>query len=338
MGYPKEEDLLDLLVNNIAYIEFISANHFIEWEDWDNWFHQHHEFLPVIDQARVIYRIRFYEENVYNSALMKDEVWSKIDEQINLRSNLFITNLTSNSINRWLSYAAIFITVFFTAIWLLKKPANSSNDIMSFAAHNQKESFLLPDSTKLILNKNSRASYSFNDTIRLLKVYGEGYLEVSKIDKKNKRIPFIVENNGFIVEVLGTQFNFIGNSKSKSVALFEGSIRVKDRSGEYIMKPGEVIKSVNGKLSKMKMNSELFKAWNTGVLVLNNTSLTEIINWIKMSNELEIETQLNPQILSQTVSGEIELENETNLYKTLGNLYDLDITESGNKVNINANK
>lgn len=318
MGYPKEEDLLDLLVNNIAYMEFISSDHFIEWEDWDNWFHQHHEFLPLRDQARIIYRIRFYEENVYNSPLIKEEVWNKIDEQINLRSNLFIPKLTS--IKRWLPYAAIFITVLFTAIWLLKKPANKSNDIMSFAANSQKESFLLPDSTKLILNKNSRASYSFNDTLRLLKVYGEGYLEVSKIDKNNKRIPFIVENNGFIVEVLGTQFNFIGNSKSRSVALFEGSIRVKDRSGEYILKPGEVIQSVNGELSKMSINSDLFKAWNTGVLVLNNTPLSEIINWIKMSNELEIETQLNPQVLSQTVSGEIELENELNLYRTLGNL------------------
>lgn len=332
MEYPKEEELLEQLFKDKMFKKFISSSDYINIIDWNNWFQNKNIYAPVKDEARALYKIRFYEGQVFKGNEFKEEVWNKIEAKTLKLSDKKAIPIFSKTFHKWLPYAATITAVLFAAIWWVYQPNSNTQESYSFASKNKKETFILPDQTKLILNKNSKAIFSSNDSIRLLKVYGEGYLEVAKLEFMNQRVPFKVEHGNFVVEVLGTQFNFIGSEKMKSIALFEGKVKVSDQSGELIMKPGDVIKSVNGTLSKLHINSDLFMAWNTGILKLRNTSLSEIMEWITLTQNRTIEIQVSEQILSQTISGEIEISNEMNLYKTLGNLYNLSIVQSGNQL------
>lgn len=338
MEFPREEELLDQLFKDKAFKKFISTSDYINSIDWNNWFQNKNIYTPVKDEARALYKIRFYEGQVFNGYEIREEVWNKIEAKTIKLSYKKAIPIFSKSFHKWLPYAAIITAVLFAAIWWIYQPNNNIQENYSFASKDKKETFILPDQTKLILNKNSKAIFSLNDSVRILKVYGEGYLEVAKLEFLNQRVPFKVEHGNFVVEVLGTQFNFIGTEKTKSIALFEGKVKVRDQSGELIMKPGDVIKSVNGTLSKLPINSDLFMAWNTGILKLRNTSLTEIMEWITLTQNRTIEIQVSEQILSQTISGEIEISNEMNLFKTLGNLYNLSIVQNGDKLIIREAK
>lgn len=331
MNFPFEKDLLENLFNDTGFKKFISSTNFLNDFEWFSWFQQNSKYLSVKDQARIIYKIKFYEKNVFNETLIKEEIWNSVENYM-LSSSEPPINKIRGAIKRLLPYAAIFAAIFFGIIWWYYKPINNANVENSYVSGYEKKSFQLPDQTKLTLNKNSKAFYTVNDSMRVLRIYGEGYLEVAKVFKNNRNIPFKVENDAFAVEVLGTRFNFIGSQNSKSVALFEGSVKVSDNSSEFILKPGDVVYSKGGRLEKKNVDADLFMSWNSGILKLNNTSLKDIIEWLEVSRGLNIENQLSNQVLTQTISGEIEINDEQTLFKTLGDLYNLKIIQSKNKV------
>ena len=68
-----------------------------------------------------------------------------------------------------------------------------------------KSSIILPDGTKVRLNSDSKISYNydFGKKSRTVKLYGEGFFEVTKNPEK----PFFVQTEQITVKVLGTSFN-----------------------------------------------------------------------------------------------------------------------------------
>ncbi len=329
-----DDNLLEQLYAEAHFNEFTSRPIFIDQTEWDSWFSKNNKYIAVKDLARSFYTIKYYENNVFDGNEEQNEVWEMIALKISDSTQQDSSNTSRilPYLKRLFPYAAIFIATLLGAIWWLNKPIGVQKNSVSFFTTEKKETFLLPDSTRLTLNKNSKAIFSFNDTIRVLKIEGEGYLEVAKKEKERKRMPFEVEYEGFKVEVLGTKFNFIGTRKSHSVALFEGKVKVSDRSGYALMKPGEVFKSHHGQLVKLTINSNFFAAWNTGVLNLNNTRLKEILDWLQISQDHDFNIQLSKERLNNTISGKIKLENESDLYQTLENFYNLKISRIGNQV------
>ena len=91
---------------------------------------------------------------------------------------------------------------------------------------------ILPDGSKVWLNSASSLRYPthFTGKERRVTLTGEGYFEVSKSYGKNSKtnIPFIVETNKQIVEVLGTHFNINAYSDESSLrtTLIEGTVKV----------------------------------------------------------------------------------------------------------------
>jgi ferric-dicitrate binding protein FerR (iron transport regulator) len=118
--------------------------------------------------------------------------------------------------------------------------------VTASTARGQTYQFTLPDGTKVWLNADSKISFpaQFSGGDRKILLTGEAYFEVAKqirkptrpIDKgtmpreKNgmERVPFIVETDQQIVEVLGTHFNvnsYLDEGDTKTT-LLEGSVRV----------------------------------------------------------------------------------------------------------------
>ncbi|RZJ51591.1 MAG: FecR family protein [Flavobacterium sp.] len=146
----------------------------------------------------------------------------------------------------WLYYAAAAAVLVFmfvgTGIYLSKGPLDDNILVASNVIENTTSTIkmvILPDSSKVELNPNSKIVYANNFEVnRKIEIEGEAYFKV----KKDKKHPFQVFCNETTTTVLGTSFTVKGNTaKEVTVALYEGSVQmnVKGQSEKWILKPGE---------------------------------------------------------------------------------------------------
>ena len=107
----------------------------------------------------------------------------------------------------------------------------------------QRAELILPDSTKVWLNANSKLVYpsSFKEGIRQVELDGEAYFDV----RHNGDNPFVVRTKSMNVTVLGTEFNVSAYSgiEEFNIALLRGSVELNspDLSRKYRMTAGEQV-------------------------------------------------------------------------------------------------
>lgn len=102
-------------------------------------------------------------------------------------------------------------------------------EMLAFKTTDSAAVFFLPDSSKVVLNKNSEVLYAkqFSDTARMTYLTGEGYFEVRKSGK-----PFIVYAGGMQVRVIGTVFHVKANEEDEHVELVvvEGKVAFSEQN------------------------------------------------------------------------------------------------------------
>ena len=154
----------------------------------------------------------------------------------------------------------------------------------------------LPDGSKVWLNSASTLSYptAFSGNERKVQLKGEAYFEISP----NKDIPFRVQSENQIVEVLGTHFNINSYSDEDYVktTLLEGSVRVilnsvsNKVSNTKLLKPGEqsLTKSSQSGIKIMNADTEKAIAWKNGYFRFRNTPIREIMREIERWYDVEL--------------------------------------------------
>tara|TARA_A100000171_G_C2139891_1_gene154158 strand:+ start:9920 stop:10831 length:912 start_codon:yes stop_codon:yes gene_type:complete len=102
----------------------------------------------------------------------------------------------------------------------------------------------LPDSSEVLLNATSELSYKENtwENSRDLNLSGEAYFKVAKGKT------FTVHTPQGQVEVLGTQFNVLGNDKDFSITCFEGLVAVTYNNKTIELARGKSASLKNGNL------------------------------------------------------------------------------------------
>jgi ferric-dicitrate binding protein FerR (iron transport regulator) len=72
--------------------------------------------------------------------------------------------------------------------------------------------FYLPDSSRVLLNKNSKLTFPerFNGERRMAKLTGEGFFEI----KADHQHPFYIEVGSSVIKVLGTSFNLKAHNEN----------------------------------------------------------------------------------------------------------------------------
>lgn len=154
----------------------------------------------------------------------------------------------------------------------------------------QRAELILPDSTKVWLNANSKLVYptSFKKGIRQVELDGEAYFDV----KHNEDNPFVVGTKSMNVTVLGTEFNVSAYSDIEefNIALLRGSIELNlpDRSRRYRMTAGEQVFYKKGKyVSAQISNMDYFK-WKEGLLCFNNQPIHVIIDKLRLYYDVRL--------------------------------------------------
>ncbi len=224
------------------------------------------------------------------------------------------------------------------AYWLLVVP----REVTYASDYGQTRTVALPDGSRVVLNGNSRIRLVNDwgtDRPRTVQLEGEAFFSV--VHTRSHQ-PFVVRTSDrFAVQVLGTQFNVSSRQSGTRVILNEGRIALDLRDArapaaqarKVVMQPGELVefKEDPTAYTRRMVNAELFSAWTDNKLILQNTSLREIITVLEESYGFRVRVT-DPQLLAQQGSGSIPTDDPEVLLATIAEVFDLQMNRNGVRV------
>lgn len=200
------------------------------------------------------------------------------------------------------SVAILMGAAFSLFLWLDK-----SEPIAFTTGNGEVKEIVLPDSTKVTLNANSRLIWTparSPKEDRLVELIGEAYFRVtrqSEQEANQRRFKgFQVKTSRMTIHVTGTEFNVAARHDNTEVFLQEGSVELELMDREALsepMVPGQKVTMNNQTGNLKKTESEDLStsaSWITGILSYRDKSLGEVL-----------------QNLSELFGVEITCENQT---------------------------
>jgi transmembrane sensor len=262
-----------------------------------------------------------------NSQQLFNEVWDeqwgdKIkanirtadDEQIAVWKNTFLGMVSERfpaedkapvpffkKIGTW-KYAAIWIALIvgigFFYVNLTKKPKET---VLAFEErynpNGTRTKIILPDSSQVYLGAGSRLRYAvrFSGNTREIDLEGEAFFEVTKNPKK----PFIIHTGNVTTKVLGTSFKITAFvNKPITVLVSTGKVRVDRHLSNQtesiaVLTPGQTVTWNEKKQEKVLGTAVVsdITGWKDGLLVFNETRLSEITEILERWYNVKIEFQ-----------------------------------------------
>jgi ferric-dicitrate binding protein FerR (iron transport regulator) len=336
MKLPEEDELLHELYENQEFCKLLARAEFVQLDEWEQWFAERLEYRSVSYLARTLYELQYFEQSVFDTGAYASEVWSAVDDFVEYSdSPVSRPSFLKWIVSSWIPYAAMIFAIL--SLWFNMPLDHKSVDTIAIVSATDQRSVLLPDGSRVILNKDSQIKYREDEQGRHLELVGEAYLHVAKKLKDKVRVPFTVKGDGFEVKVLGTRFNMINTKYVKLIALDEGRVSVNQSDKKVIMAPGQVVKSEGNELKLVPIKAALMNAWHTGLLQLNNTSLNEIISWLEITQGVHIVNNLPQEIQGLTMSGQIDVRDQENLYRSISSIYNIEIVKEKDQIILKKN-
>lgn len=148
----------------------------------------------------------------------------------------------------------------------------------------------LPDGTAVWLNSASSLKFpaAFTNARRTVELTGQAYFEVAP----HKAWPFTVKVDDMEVEVLGTHFDIMAYPDEKGIntTLLEGKVKVLNKGGAALLRPGEqaVLQRGSGTLSVMPAQIGKVTAWKQGLFVFNKMDIESIMREVSRWYDVDI--------------------------------------------------
>ena len=193
----------------------------------------------------------------------------------------------------------------------------------------------LSDGTLVTVNSQSKVIYPrrFKGETRTIYALGEVFLEVAH-DKKH---PFIVEDNGFNLRVLGTKFNISNyEGEATNIVLVEGSVEVTDKNEKKAqLVPSDLLNITNGNIAYQKqVDVTGYISWVDGILMLEGNNLSQITK--KLSKYYGISIQCNPEVGKEKVYGKLDIkDNIDEVLKCIQQTLPFVIVKEGKSIYLN---
>lgn len=244
--------------------------------------------------------------------------------------------------------AAILTGIFLLSLLLLnltdddqkEKLLNEVNWVSKSTNPGEKLNFRLPDQTVVWLNSGSSLEYpeTFDSTVRLVRLKGEGFFEVSE----NAEQPFMVNSDSLITTALGTSFNINAkNSEEIRVSLVTGKVAInyKSDSLDYYLIPGEELsyQTARNEGRVKGFNAENVLGWKTGRLIFKKSTLEEVKEGLEEWYGVEISIVGYPKE-KWRFNGEFENQTLENVLKSMSNIENFSYKIENKKVKIHFNK
>lgn len=263
---------------------------------WETWLKDHPEKLNDVNEAKkILNAISFKDKSFSNKEIQL--LWDQIKAETHSQKSK-VTSIKGKArrIKIWdlLKVAAVlFPFVIASVLFLFYRDDVPEQSLIicelieKQIPKGQKLTIYLPDRSKVILNSESKISYSklFNEHQRIVELEGEAFFEVTP----DKDRPFIVKSGNLLTKVLGTSFNIKAypSDNNVKIAVKTGLVSVENTTQKtnnklntsVILQPSEMVvynKSKNStNISNFDPREEL--AWSEGVLYFKNASMKEFV-------------------------------------------------------------
>lgn len=151
----------------------------------------------------------------------------------------------------------------------------------------ERSEVVLPDSSEIILNADSRVTYSKKkwDQERNISLEGEAFFKVAK----GKR--FTVSTDDGKVTVLGTRFNVENRKDFFEVTCFEGLVSVTYGHKEFKLPAGTSFLAINGEIIEAEIPNTAEPTWMNNESTFKSIPLTFVLNEFQRQYNIRVETK-----------------------------------------------
>ncbi|SFO23818.1 FecR family protein [Chitinophaga sp. YR627] len=171
----------------------------------------------------------------------------------------------------WIGIAA---TILLTAgvWWIIQKPEGRRMAV--YVPREQQNRIVLPDSSIVWLNADSKLQYREDTLSREVTLTGEGFFDVSK-----RTQPFIVKAGKCITTVLGTSFNIKAyNNEAVAITVASGKIQVQDEKQHISILTANKQITLEKTTVERTVNATVAHAWIHGRFEIDNETFETVAN------------------------------------------------------------
>lgn len=155
--------------------------------------------------------------------------------QFNSKTNTVELRKPTTKNLSWLKYAAILIIGLFVSVYIFNQ--RNTADTKNYLATVDSFKYTLPDSTKIVLNQNSKLDYSQSREQRKITLSGTGYFDI-----KSNKIPLaIFLKSGLVIEDIGTQFWVEEKAAEVIITVLDGRIRASYKQQKHEAGKNEIL-------------------------------------------------------------------------------------------------
>lgn len=292
---------------------------------WINWLSKNPDKSEILSEAKNLLQ----ELRIPEYSLSAKEIEGGLEDiRKQIRSEKKLAVVPSKKRSLWKQFLTGGVAAGLVLGILLN--LNWANRVELKTTYGETLPYLLPDGSKVVLNANSKLTFSENwekEDVREIWLEGEAFFDVIHLKSHQ---PFLVyTSNGVEVEVLGTSFSVYDRNKKSQIVLEEGNVSLSlvnsDQPREKIlMKPGELVAIQENRVQRRKVEVKNYTSWTKNLLILDQTSLEEIIRIAKENFGLVIEVDPNVS-LSQTASGSMLLEDSEQFMELTSKVFNISI-------------
>jgi transmembrane sensor len=329
-----DDDFLRFVIN--------SSNNDINF--WESFTFMYPGQKGIIDEASKII-LAYRKQDVFTNEANQQKVWHRIETTLQAKGTV---KQKIFHFNRFLRIVAMVLLVSSAGIafWMIKH--KSQNEVVT--AFGELRTVTLPDNSVVILNGNSKLTYSGNwdKNSREVWITGEGFFNIKHLNKDPRHIKsterFIVHCNDVNIEVLGTSFNVRNRHNKTNVGLVSGKIRleyldrISNNSRSLVMKPGDYVEYSQKHLIAQKklIVPEKLTEWTNHQLSFNNATLAQISEIMTDDYGYHIDFS-NPDLAELKIEGEISVSNVDELLETISTTLSVKIIHSDKNITITKN-
>ena len=264
----------------------------------------------------------YFDEDVLSIDIEKEWIKQKSKVAINDRKIIDFKAKKKKQITWILSVAAsvlLLVGLFFIF----------RNKEQVFVAENNIATAVLPDSSIVVLNRQSKIVYPKNfENNRSVKLEGNAFFSV----KHKEQTSFVVEAGEFLIRVVGTEF-YINTVDSFEVDVSRGIVSVKKKdnpSDSVLLHAGERIVYKNEKIVKQKLTNNNYLAWKNKKIVFRQTPLKDVCMILERTYGVEIQIA-DPKISKLKLTATFDHKQLKSVLKVIQETFDIKIVKQNDK-------
>lgn len=262
-----------------------------------------------------------YATGLENPSLNVDNEWQVFLETVESKKTKVVP-LTTAQPNRWLKIAAGLLLI--VASGFIINFFLTRNSLVEYQTADVKQEIILPDQSKVTLNRNSSLSYrrDYGKKDRKVKLKGEAFFEVTH----NEAQAFIINTTNAQIRVLGTSFNVHTSEKETEVVVATGMVKFTNKATNkgIILKAGNKgqIRAKADELILTENHNMNYDSWKTGKIIFDENNLTDVLNTLKSvyGTSIEIESGVNQDCEVTVTFDQQSLDAVLNVLKSTLNL------------------